>query len=531
MSWVHPSLPLADSPAPSTRRRESSWSVWLLTLAALAPVWCFTYIPTQDGPAHLSSAWTLRALWQSQSQAADFFQIRTTPVPNWLAQLLLTGLLLVFPPLIAEKIFVTLYIIGLVVAVGEFLEAAGSQRRLAGTALLLVFSRCFWLGFYNFCLSLVLYWFLLAWLLRRAAGWRWTDDLVLAGLFLLTYFSHLFGFLLALGSAGWLAVTTHPRPGRRLCGVFLAAMPSLILGIYFLYGNGFFSSPGAQRLVTAPLSWTSLATAGQRLGIELVSFGWQLVGPQTAGSPLPGLIFWLLAALLGLAATGASRGSAAGTAGPWPRRWPLTTLGIFFVLLYLFVPDHLGELPNSTEHGGFLKARLALIPLICWLACVPFPASGPVSRAGCYRLLPALITVLAAGNLALVWRYCQQGNADLAEYTAGIPRLGKGHVLFVVPPEHEGPVLADPLLHAAGYYALATESINLENYQPATNHFPLSYRPGVTRGWGDFRTYPQRERVDVLLAWDSPAPPLPAGWRAVYRQGRLQLFLAAQARD
>jgi hypothetical protein len=484
---------------------------WAAVACYLVPVWAFPYLPTQDGPAHLSSALALKDYGAAGARYEEFFAIRSGPLPNWLAHLLLAGLMYLAPPLLAEKLLVTLYVLSFAAAVRYFLTALdGAGRPLAAAALLFVFGRCFWLGFYNFCLSLVLYWFILGYVIRQER-FRPRQALLLAALFLVAYFSHLFGFLLAVGSAAWLAVTVRPR-WQRLSWVLLAALPAVGLGVWFLVGNGFFGSRAAGRLGEAPLA---LLQGGlERAGLELLSIQWQIFEPQAGGYLAVGLALWLFLAAVALLTVGR------GDAGPRPCVWPVATLGLGVFLLYFLVPDHLGADPHSTEHGGFLKSRLALAPPLLWLACFPAPRL-PAAR----RILGVGLTLLLGLNLALILRYCQQANRDLEEYAAGVQSIGHGCVIFALTPDAEPRPVADPLLHAAGYYAIQTGGINLEDYQPATNHFPLLFRPGIVRGCGDFAAYPNAADVDVILDWSSSlAAGVPLEYREVFHRGRMRVL-------
>src|SRR5262245_38795390 len=92
-----------------------------LTLGAIAPVWAFPFIPTQDGPAHLANARILHRLADPASLHAQIFEVSLEPVPNWLSHALLWGLLWLMPAAIAEKVLVTGYVVGF----------AWSYRRLA----------------------------------------------------------------------------------------------------------------------------------------------------------------------------------------------------------------------------------------------------------------------------------------------------------------------------------------------------------------------------------------------------------------
>jgi hypothetical protein len=87
---------------------------------------------------------------------------------------------------------------------------------------------------------------------------------------------------------------------------------------------------------------------------------------------------------------------------------------------------------------------------------------------------------------------------------------------------------SDPLLHAADYYCADAANVNLDNYQAATNHFPVCFVPGRRRGLGHFAYYSQRERVDAILVWDRPDPGRHAALRAftpAFSEGRLKIFL------
>src|SRR5207249_3856255 len=120
------------------------------------------YLPTQDGPAHLANALILKDYGSEGTRYHEFYEVHWEPLPNWTGHLMLLGFLHFLPPLAAEKVLVSLYVIGFAWSFRYFLGAMGSAcPPLALAGLLFVFQRCFWLGFYNFCLSLIVYWLIL----------------------------------------------------------------------------------------------------------------------------------------------------------------------------------------------------------------------------------------------------------------------------------------------------------------------------------------------------------------------------------
>ena len=85
---------------------------WALALLYLVPVWAYRYVPTNDGPSHVDNARILKGLLSSSKGYEAYFEIRAEPIPNWTSHLLLAGMLYVAPALIAEKLLVSLYILG-----------------------------------------------------------------------------------------------------------------------------------------------------------------------------------------------------------------------------------------------------------------------------------------------------------------------------------------------------------------------------------------------------------------------------------
>ncbi len=113
-------------------------------------------MPTQDGPAHLANAVILRDYGAPGTHHHEFFELAFEPFPNWTAHLLLAGLSWTMHPLIAEKVLVTGYVLGFAYACRYFLASWPGGTQLAPLCLLFVGNRCFFMGFYGYCLSLPL---------------------------------------------------------------------------------------------------------------------------------------------------------------------------------------------------------------------------------------------------------------------------------------------------------------------------------------------------------------------------------------
>src|SRR5215831_15066252 len=90
-----------------------------LLLLSLLPLWSACYFPSQDGPAHLENAVILREYnWPDRELFRTFYLINPNPEPNWVGHLALAGLMaLGLPPLLAEKVLLTGYLLLLPLAV------------------------------------------------------------------------------------------------------------------------------------------------------------------------------------------------------------------------------------------------------------------------------------------------------------------------------------------------------------------------------------------------------------------------------
>ena len=83
----------------------------ILLFLHLLPVWCFKYFPTQDGLSHLYNAHILKSYANPDNYLLrQVYDLRLTLFPNWSSHLILLALMYLFPPLICEKILLTLCI-------------------------------------------------------------------------------------------------------------------------------------------------------------------------------------------------------------------------------------------------------------------------------------------------------------------------------------------------------------------------------------------------------------------------------------
>ena len=118
------------------RARSELLAFGSLLALFLLPIWAFSYFPSQDGPIHLANARTWLDYDEPDHAVYRFYYITVDePNPNWLSQWLLAGFMLGFSPATAEKILVSLLVLGLPLALHLALE---TLRRGSGYLALLV---------------------------------------------------------------------------------------------------------------------------------------------------------------------------------------------------------------------------------------------------------------------------------------------------------------------------------------------------------------------------------------------------------
>jgi hypothetical protein len=482
----------------------------LLFLGLLAlyvvPLWLFPYFPSQDGPSHLENAVILRDYHRpDRSLLRTFYTLSSDFDPNWFGHLALAELMALFPPLIAEKVLLSGYLILLPLAARYALNGV---RAGAGWLAVLIFPFAqhflFHMGFHNFCYSLAVFFFVVGYWLRHADHFGIRQTITLTVLVLLLYFCHLVAVVMALMFIGTLAgawALLDRRAGRpillqRLLGPALAFLLPLALGLAFV---------GRQR---QEMHWEYpplLLTRLVQLDVLVSYFNLERLLSQ--------LTFLGLVALAGFLF--------------WKRRQAnlLEKRDLLLVVVILALAAYFLA-PKELSGGSFLNTRLSLFVfffLILWLGVHPF---APRLKRG----VQIAAVLVALGLLGLhTWAYAEC-NTRLQEYAALVGRLEPGTTVLPLTFSHKlpsgnlGAAKVGAFRHAAGYLTLQGEVVELENYEANTNYFPVRYRPELNpfdligrenapdRGLQaeppnvDFLNYPQRSeqrgQVDYVLLWN-----------------------------
>ncbi|QXG76985.1 hypothetical protein KUM42_05495 [Modestobacter sp. L9-4] len=503
-------LPDPVGPAPAPGRRPG-WAAVLLLLGLavqLAPLLLLGHVLTQDGPAHVDSAWVLLHHGDPGvvgDALRENYLLDLSPVPNLLTTGMLAALLPLLGPDWAEKVVVAGFVLAL--AGGLRYALRGVDRRagwLAVAALPFAGSHLVVYGFYNFLWGVALALVAMGVALRARGGWTPVRTAALALLLLVTWSAHLLPEVAAVGVVGALAVGRSlaaragagwgPALRRHAVGPALAIAPTVLLtGWYALTGGG---------------------EHGQVVGgPSLVRLGWlvSMYRPLVAGSwwELPSALL-VAGTLIALLVVALRRGGAAPADGAdgadGLARADRTVLGLATVLAalaVLVVPSRLGQ------EYGFLPDRLAWFPpLVLLLFC----ATRLPRRTTTHRLVAGVL-VLAATAAALVRLPTQLRDERTAdELLAVAADIPAGSTFLVLHFDPYSPALAplprapDPLRHVSSRLAIEAGAVDVGHYEAAFPYFQVRFtaEPGIRAAID-----PEREGVERV----PPTVDLPAAGR------------------
>jgi hypothetical protein len=517
-----PREPEAAPPLPSSAGgRLLAWvSRWenllfaALIVVHLIPLWSYRFFPTQDGPVAINNGNILRQYNNPDLPAfREYLTISDKPDPNWVVHLILAGLMFFFPPLIAEKIILSGYVLLLPLSVRYAIRSIRPESSfIAVLSFPFIYNYLLHVGFYNFMYSLPVFFYLVGCRIRHPGKPALRHAVLLATLAALLYFCHIVSLVLAIAMLGlldvWLALcdaASRIRKRESAWGAFIESfrprvlwtiiilVPSLLLSALFLSKQGTETTPH--------LDFAFLFT---RLihGDSLVAHTLPELDLATA---VAAFLFAVLIYLIGVKI--AQRAL---------NRWDgLLIVAALFTWIYFVAPE-------GMSGGKYISYRLNLYPffaLILWFGSQAHPRFGRIA-----------IQLIGAGLAAVFLLFHAAGYAEindyLDEYTSGSSLIEPNSTLLPLCYSHYGRApdgrplsfRAKVFLHAGGYIGAMRNVVDMDNYQANSTYFPTMWRPElnpfvklpiVKDGLEsappcvDFQTYPKRTggRVDYVLLW------------------------------
>ncbi|TWU12625.1 hypothetical protein CA54_14490 [Symmachiella macrocystis] len=208
----------------------------LVTLTSLVPIWITTHFPSQNGPWYLLIVHMFKEFQNPAYDYSEYYQINWHPVPHMLHNLVVYCLSNLLPLLTAEKVALSIYVVGFPLSIFYFLSAASPRNVILGYyGFLMVHTYSFFRGYHNFSLALVLFFTAFGYWLHHHRKLTKKNFAVLAVLSALLYLSHLFVFgLLACCIGFYVLIETHSFKKGTIAAV-CATWPGWLLFVdYFI---------------------------------------------------------------------------------------------------------------------------------------------------------------------------------------------------------------------------------------------------------------------------------------------------------
>lgn len=444
----------------------------LITLISLYPIFTSTLFPTLDGPAHLHNANLINALlFNEPSIINDFIEINPEPVPNWLGHFILSFFNLFLPAFIAEKIILVIYIIGLPYSFRSLVNRIHPENKLVSYLIFpFIFSSFFFLGFYNFNLSLILLFFTLSFWLKTNQNTPTSVGTIikLSLLITLTYFSHVFVFVVLMSIIGLNILInllyrytykgeniTHLRSYlfKQLKFLIPASIVPLLLFSYY-----FFS-----REASTLSEYLSISNLTNNL-IEMSV----MTGMMPEEQSINNVLFYSFLSLFIIAVyqritvikqdfRNAAKSNFISFLKP-DDTWLL--IAIILLVSYYISPD-------VNDFGGIITLRIALLfylSLLTWIICQRLNKWIQLTIAGIFIIVHFIRIDFYVEKTMILREYgqkCYELSSSIQPNSVVLPLNYIGNWFF---------------LHFSNYIGAEKPVIVLENYECTKDYFPLRWK-------------------------------------------------------
>lgn len=518
--------------------RNLSWKhlFVVLLLLHILPLWIFAYFPSQDGASHVYNGLVLKEYGKHENyQMRNAWELNLTIFPNWLSHICLLAFLYVFPPVIAEKVLLTIAIGMVPIAFFYFFNAVHKDETghpvYAWLGFPFAYNYLLYMGFYNFQLSISFFFF------SFGFWWKHKDDMQvrylvwLYVLLLLTYLSHIASYgLVVLGISvagcclsGAPAVTAAWRTREE---GFTALLQKLVISLKPVCRFLLYMVPMYFVLLDYYLQSTKQHQQGNHRGMEWVWEYFWGVKSIVYFTDWHVTANYFLLAVLGIAVI-ISIGYRIHR-----KEWVKGTdafLLIAFLLTYMFV-----RAPWSYGPGGWINDRIHLY-ILPMLAAALIPNMNKILRyavAGCLVLFSLLHFGITAYDHARI-------APEIAELVSGT-HLIEPHSTYQMRSEdwHKSDALGKvkyvtPFVHHMALYGVYAEDVaHLANYEAEFNYFPVN-RNDENAPDDYLDLWYHKASADYIVAWYPPDTPefwaYTADYDIIHETKHLQLYRKKRA--
>ena len=215
----------------------------------LIPYFLISFIPSMDGPQHLHNAMVLNQLLAGNEVFQQYYQLNPVLVGYWTGHFLLTLFHAFLPAMLAEKMLVSVYLLGLAFSFRYLVTAINPKPNFL-TLLIFPFSYSFYflMGYYTFSLAFIFVFLTFGYYYRHRALLTLKHAAVLFALISLVFLSHgfvfsFFGLALVVfvgleviydALAGMNRQTLLKVHGKRILILLLVSLPASVMFVLYI---------------------------------------------------------------------------------------------------------------------------------------------------------------------------------------------------------------------------------------------------------------------------------------------------------
>ena len=465
-----------------------------LLSAHLALVWSLSYFPTLDGPTHVYNLVILRDLLHGGRIWGDYYSFLLRPLPNLGFTIITYPLLTFFSPFVAEKIFLSVYIILMGISVPVFIRSFGKPAFPASFFVFpVVFNVSLTAGFYSYCISIPL-------LLLAISSFRCASDgttirrfIVINTACIFLFFFHLIAFAIFLAALAAFALDGPSTRTEKIQGLLLTlglAAPSILCLLSIFFSE---TTLGNMRA----LSHQELINRLPELISDLITFSmvnyfrWQMYPASIVAS-----IFLVLLLTSFIEVSGEDQ-----TSKPHVRsERPLIVLASILFLIYILAPGAFGG-------GSLFNLRLPWVIFLTLLPILRMPDLEGFQKYG-HLFIGSLVAAFFALNIVVM--VGQTVKMEMFLRGLRTDPWPRGSVLMTYKKQTPPGTRVDVLSHAASYYGIEKECVDAGNYQASLRLFLVRFKRSLPSMPSEYQMTYKPETIDLavspsiryMIAWE-----------------------------
>jgi hypothetical protein len=461
-------------------------------------IWLLPYFPTQDGTSHIYNLVILKDLLNGGMEWGSYFSYKLNATPNLAFNLISYPLLNFFPPLIAEKIFISIYIVLMGASVYLFLRTFNkTSLPFIYFVFPVILNFNLMMGFYSYVITvpLFLFAFSISWEIRNRSTVSKFIFFNLAGLII--FYFHLISFTFFLLSLICITFVQSDEFKKNIYDqikLIFIMLPSLLVLFFYLAKS--------TKSFISDFSYLSSLSRYIYLRNDLFFFSTITFSPWQM---LPGFLFVGLFLFFFISSVytlfkDPNKGLVK-FRDIKPSDKVLICLTFIFLLIYFITPFRFGR-------GDFFNQRFPWVVFIILLPLLQIDKIFFFERFVKASVISVAI-IFFVFNAFIFWQQSNKVEKFLSGLNADIPKGAYVMTYKKIDPK-AGMPRVDVLMHGASYYGIFKDCVNIGNYETGFDYFPIKFKantpsfPSLDQIIYESETidWPDYSSIQYLLGWE-----------------------------